>query len=101
MVDNEFCNHVQSGKLNEIEFEAEKKRYLESADARFILYCLKEKSSLEIEKTVLVTEETSSENDNKAFKKLPQICDLKGIPYCNIAGLFKEYFMIKLSDYLN
>lgn len=100
MLDNEFCNHVQREKLNEIEFEAEKKRYLESADAKFILYCLKEKDSLEIDKTVIVTEETSSENDNKAFKKLPQICEMKGIPFCNIAVLFKDYFKIKLSDYL-
>ena len=101
MLDNELCNHVQRGKLNEIEFEAEKNRYLESADAKFILYCLKEKNSLEIEKTTLVTEETSSENDTKAFKKLPQICKMKEIPFCNIAELFKEHFKIKLSDYLN
>ncbi|MCF8378619.1 MAG: DUF4411 family protein [Bacteroidales bacterium] len=100
MLENEFCNHVQRNKLNEIEFETEKLRYLEAADVKFILYCLKEKNSLEIDKTVIITEETTSENDNKAFKKLPQICDMKGIPYCNIAVLFKEYFKIKFSDHL-
>ncbi len=100
MLDNEFCNKVQKDKLSEIEFETEKKRYLNTADAKFILYCLKEKSLLSIEKTILITEETSSENDNKAFKKLPQICLMKDIPHCNIAEFFKDYYKIKMSEYL-
>jgi hypothetical protein len=101
MLENEFCNTIQRDKLSETEFEKEKIRYLNSADSKFILYCLKEKNLLPIEKTILITEETTSENDSKAFKKLPQICEIKGIPYCNIAELFKDYYKIKMSQYLD
>jgi hypothetical protein len=100
MLENEFANHVQNSKLNDIEFEEEKKRYLNTADVKFILYCLEEKKKLGIDKTVLVTEETSADNDNKPFKKLPQICKMKDIPYCNIVELLQTHFKIKMSDYL-
>jgi hypothetical protein len=100
MLENEFANHVQKGKLNEFEFEEEKKRFLNTADIKFILYCLEEKKKLGIDKTILVTEETVSDNDNKAFKKLPQICQIKDIPYCNIVELLQTHFNIKMSDYL-
>jgi len=100
MLENEFANHIQKGKLNDIEFEAEKNRFLNTADVKFLLYCLEEKKNLEIDKTVLVTEETATDNDNKAFKKLPQICQMKDIPCCNIVELFQNHFNIKMSDYL-
>ena len=56
---------------------------------------IKEKN-LEIDKTVLVTEETATDNDNKAFKKLPQICQMKDIRCCNIVELFQKNFLCLL-----
>ena len=100
MLDNEFANHIQKSKLNEVEFEKAKNEYLETADAKFLLYLLEEKNKLGIDDTVLVTEETSSDNDNKPFKKLPLICSNKEIPYCSLVILFQEHFKMKLSDYV-
>jgi hypothetical protein len=100
MLDNEFANPIQKSKLNEIEFEKAKNEYLETADAKFLLYLLEEKNKLGIDDTVLVTEETSSDNDNKPFKKLPLICSNKKIPYCSLVKLFQDYFKIKLSEYV-
>lgn len=100
MLENEFANHIQKGKLSDIEFEEEKRRYLETADVKFLLYLLDEMRKLRIDQTILVTEESTSDNDNKAFKKLSQICENKGIPYCNIVGLFQDHFKIKLSNYV-
>ena len=64
------------------------------------MYLLDEKKKLGIDDTILVTEETSTENDNKAFKKLPLICSNKEIPHCDLVTLFQEHFKIKLSEYV-
>ncbi len=100
MLDNEFANHVQKSKLNNIEFEEERNKYLETADAKFILYLLEERKKLGVDDTILVTEETSTDNDNKPFKKLPLICVNKGISYCNLVVLFQDHFKIRLSEYV-
>ena len=100
MLDNEFVNHIQKSKLSEVGFESAKKIYLESADAKLILYLLREKNKLGIDDSTLVTEETSTDNDNKPFKKLPLICSYKDIPHCNLVVLLKEYYKIKLSEYV-
>jgi len=100
MLDNEFANHIQKSKLNDIEFEKAKNEYLETADAKFLLYLLEEKKKLGMDDTILVTEETSSDNDNKPFKKLPLICSNKEIPYCDLVTLFQKHFEIKLSEYV-
>lgn len=100
MLDNEFANHVQKSKLNDIEFEKAMNDYLETADAKFLLYLLEEKKKLGIEDTVLVTEETSADNDNKPFKKLPLICSNKSMSYCNLVSLLQDYFKIRLSEYV-
>jgi thymidylate kinase len=100
MLDNELANHLQKSKLEEHEFEQEKNKYLETADAKFILYLLNEQKMLGIDETILITEETPSDNDSKPFKKLPTICKIKGFKYGNIVDLFKEHFKIKLSEYV-
>ncbi len=100
MLDNELANHIQKSKLKEHEFEQEKNIYLETADAKFILYLLNEQKMLGIDETILITEETPTENDSKPFKKLPMICRIKGFKYGNIVDLFKEHFQIKLSEYV-
>ncbi|PJC57708.1 MAG: hypothetical protein CO025_11940, partial [Ignavibacteria bacterium CG_4_9_14_0_2_um_filter_37_13] len=51
------------------EFESRKKAFLESADSKLLLYCLQHKDEIDSANYVIVTEETVSSNDNKAFKK--------------------------------
>ena len=58
--------------MDEVQFENQKNEYLQSADAKLLLYCIKNKS----DNVIIVTEETEASNDNKLFKKLPSICKI-------------------------
>jgi len=82
MVDNNFTTPFKN-RLSGIEFEQHKKEYLASADAKLILYAYNTKHENPDAEPVIVTEETSGANDNKAFKKLPAICKLLGIRSIN------------------
>ncbi len=99
-LENQLCYGSQKNRLNSTEFENEKNKFLDSADAKQILYCIKDNNSLEIDQPILVTEETKSENDSKLFKKLPDICTILGIEHCNLTSLFIDHFRINLSQYL-
>lgn len=89
---NQFvANPVQFRKLTEAEFEVKKKEFMESADAKLIMYgqrLIKENPEEEI---YLVTEETSSPNDLKLFKKIPAICDILEIPVITLPELLEKY----------
>jgi hypothetical protein len=103
IVDNQLCNQTikKLKGFNETEYEKQKNEYLDSADGKLILYCLTEKkqSILLDGKIILVTEETSTENDNKLFKKLPECCRVLEIENCNLPTLLENYYNIKLSKY--
>jgi len=99
-LEHQLCYGSQKNKLSSIEFEIKKNEFLVTADAKLILFCEKDKHSLELDKPILVTEETRSENDNKLFKKLPEICTILNIDYCNLPTLLKDHFQINLSEYL-
>jgi hypothetical protein len=100
MLENQFCVQIQRKKINDVEFESKKKEYLESADAKLLLFCLKDKDALKFDNPILVTEETISENDGKVFKKLPAICSILEIDNCNVTVLLKDHFKMNLSEYL-
>ena len=104
MVDNQLCNQTikKLKDLNETEYEKQKNEYLDSADGKLILYCLKEKNqnTLLDGVTILVTEETSTENDNKLFKKLPECCRVLEIENCNFPTLLIKHYNLKLSKHL-
>jgi hypothetical protein len=59
-------------QITDAEFEVEKERFLEDADMKLIITSLNfiQKG----EDVLLITEETSSSNDNKLFNKIPLIC---------------------------
>lgn len=106
IVDNQLCNHTikKLKKLTDTEYEQQKNDYLDTADGKLILYCLNEKkqnqNTLLSDKPILVTEETSTDNDNKLFKKLPECCRILEIETCNLPTLLEKHFEIKLSEYL-
>jgi hypothetical protein len=100
ILDNQLCYASQKSRLNTAEYELSRNKYLDSADAKLILYCFNASHSLMLDKPILVTEETNSENDNKLFKKLPSICSLLEIDSCNLPTLLKDHFKINLSQYL-
>lgn len=99
-LENELCYGTQRNKLTSVQYEIEEKKFLETADAKLILFCEKDKNSLELDRPILVTEETRSENDNKLFKKLPEICEILNIGHCNLPTLLRDHFQINLSEYL-
>lgn len=78
-----------SRKLNDAEFEERKKEFLETADARMIILALIKKN--EKEEIVIVTEESESGNDNKAFKKIPAICKILDIKVMTLPQILKLY----------
>lgn len=92
MLKNQFvANQFQFQKLTDAEFEVKKKEFMESADAKLIMYCqhlIKENPKEEI---YLVTEESSSANDLKLFKKIPTICSILEIPIITLPELLEKY----------
>lgn len=99
-LENELCYGAQKNRLTATQFEKMKEEFLETADAKLILFCEIDKNSLELDKPILVTEETRSENDNKLFKKLPEICTILNIEHCNLPTLLRDHLQINLSEYL-
>lgn len=78
-----------SRRLNEAEFEERKKEFLETADARMIILALIKKN--EKEDVVIITEETETSNDSKAFKKIPAICKILDIKVKALPELLENY----------
>jgi hypothetical protein len=92
LVKNQFiANSFQFRKLSEAEFEVQKARFIESADAKLIMYCEHLIKNNPDEQIYLVTEETSGSNDLKLFKKIPAICDILDIPVITVPMLLQKY----------
>lgn len=99
-LENRLCYVARKNTLNAVEFDNRKQNYLESADAKLLLFCIENKDPLNLEKTLIVTEETKTDNDLKVFKKLPEMCELLSIEHCNLPFLLENYYNLKLSKYL-
>jgi hypothetical protein len=99
-LENRFCYGARKNTLDEFEFENRKQVFLEEADAKLLLFCLSNKGDLNLDKFILATEETRTDNDGKLFKKLPELCDLLNIEHCNLPSLLIEHYNINLSKFL-
>jgi len=95
LVDNTFITS-NAKRLNSAQFEQQKKEFLESADARMIIYLLNEISKNSFERLVLITEETEGSNDQKAFKKIPAICKILNIEVKALPDLLDLYSDINI-----
>ncbi len=89
MLDNQFCNQLQKKRLDEIEIESLTNKYLKDADSKIILKAIQYKKSKE--DICIVTEETSANNDNKLFKKIPAICSILDIDCIGLPELMENY----------
>ncbi|MCD4833277.1 MAG: DUF4411 family protein [Bacteroidales bacterium] len=89
-VENQFSIGVMKNKLEDFEFELEKERWLNSADAKLIIYCLNHNHQGTFEEIFLVTEETKAQNDLKVFKKIPSICDMLNINVLTLPELIDK-----------
>lgn len=94
---NQFvANQFQFRKLTEAEFEVKKKEFMDSADAKLIMYAQRLMIENPDEEIYLVTEETSFANDLKHFKKIPAICDILGISVITLPELLEKYSEVEL-----
>ena len=94
-LENDFCDKqvlIAKG-LNDAEFEAEKSRFLNQADAKIILYALQ----IQAQRPLVVSEETVSQNDNKIFKKIPTLCSLTNTDCCTLPEFIKDRCNIDLA----
>ncbi len=91
-LENQFVYGSVKNRLNEAEFERMKENFLQSADAKLILYALKynkENDMFKDDIITIVTEESSTENDNKFIKKIPLIGKILNIDVITLP----EYFI--------
>lgn len=86
-LENQFIRKASKNKLAPEEFEVETRKYIDSADAKMLLYCL---NNMVLD-LCIVTEETHSDNDNKLFKKLPNICELLEIKTMTLPNYLSEF----------
>jgi adenine-specific DNA methylase len=98
MLENQFCNKdVKKLKnISDVEFESEKDRFLNTADAKMLLLA----QTIKADAPIIITEETKVANDSKLFRKLPELCGFINIDCCTLPVLLRERFNLDLSKFL-
>lgn len=96
LVEHEFCYDNMKTKLGEVKFESAKSKFLQSADSKLLLFALKNKESGDAEKIVIISEETESNNDKKAFKKIPILGKFLKLEVQTLPDLLKSFKDIKI-----
>lgn len=91
-LENQFINGAVRNRLSDVEFENSKNEFLNSADAKLLLYSISNGSK----ENVIVSEETEASNDNKSFKKLPTLCKILNLNIMTLPDLLKSYKEIDL-----
>ncbi|MEZ4917815.1 MAG: DUF4411 family protein [Saprospiraceae bacterium] len=86
-LENNFINTAVKNRLTDVEFENRKNAFLNSADAKLLLYSQANSS----ESIIIVSEETEASNDNKSFKKLPAICKFLNLEIITLPQLLERY----------
>jgi hypothetical protein len=96
LLENQFCNQEikRLKNITDTEFEVEKNRYLQSADANLILYAM----SIKTENPIIITEETKSANDSKLFKKIPENCKCIDMQCSTLPELLKTHLGVDLGQ---
>ncbi len=92
MLDNNFVDRsIKKLKLenDENKYQNERQVYLEGADCKMIVYAMNENN--EIDPIQILTEESSTQNDGKLFKKIPIICQQINIPTINLVEYLKQH----------
>lgn len=87
-LNNQFVNSLVRKRITDDEFEKSKFDFLGSADMRMIILC--QNLINKNEEVALVTEETPANNDNKVFRKIPQICETLKIRTLTLPKLIEE-----------
>ena len=90
-LDNNLAVMLEKKKMTEIQYIQAKQEFLETGDAKIIIYALNErnKNSLLVEDLYVLTEEKKNQNDGKLFKKLPTICEFFDIKVITLPNYLK------------
>ena len=91
LVDNQFSVQTVKRRLSDVEYESRKEAFLKSADSKIILKAQKLIKEDKIEETIVVSEETTSANDHKLFKKIPAICSILKIECLTLPELIEKF----------
>ena len=81
LVDNNFINASIKTLFPEDVYQFKRNEFIASADFAMMLYAYSIKDK---ENVVVVTEETGYSNDDKPFKKIPDICGIIGVKTQNL-----------------
>ena len=93
MLDNSFVNVPVRNltlKNDDTAYQNERDAYLQSTDCTLIVYANQQKDG-NFEPIQILTEETSFQNDNKLFRKIPFICSVLGIPTTDVVQYLKQH----------
>lgn len=107
-VDDHFCykEFKKSKNITDSQYEILKQKFLDGADAKIILYAKTLQSKQqplfgEPKKVLVVSEESSTPNDGKIFKKIPVICEYMSITCCTLPELLRDHYELKLSEFFH
>lgn len=89
-LENQYSVQSQKRQLSDVQFENRKQTYLNSADAKILLKSIDLKRSGGDGLTI-VTEETTTNNDLKVFKKIPVIASYLGVRCITMPELISDY----------
>lgn len=96
VLENNFCNKSLKDKFTDEQFETEKEKFLESADAKLVLMGYHNLKINKLEKFIIVSEETSMSNDRKIFKKIPFMCRELGIEILTLPKMLQQLNDLKI-----
>lgn len=96
IIDNQLIRGSVKNDLDEEEYQIMKDGFMNSADCRMVIYCLDALHRNPDEEILIVTEETLSSNDNKAFKKIPAIGEILKIKVITLPELLEMYSEIDI-----
>lgn len=93
LTDNQFCDQrVKRLKYSQEEYQVLKQDYLNSADAGLMIHAMLNKAS----NMMVISDESSTLNDGKLFKKIPVCCNLISVNCCTITDFMKNHLNINI-----
>lgn len=90
-IDNNLVASRKKNRLTLEEYEIQKSIFMNSADFKLIYYAIQNPQC------TIITEESLAENDNKLFKKIPKICEIKRIRCLNLTNFIQENLELSFS----
>lgn len=84
LIDNNFIvSKSQKDRLESVEYESQKSNFINGTDFNLIYCAMKNHYTI-------ITEETTTINDNKLFKKISLLCEAQGIECMSISKLLQS-----------